>query len=95
MAGMDGMEEDAPQGFTESVAEVRKYGVEPDFANYLYDLNSCSFCGQPLLIEQSRERERALKLMRESCPYCMQLLSKRTRARVFRWHFLPNWRPKS
>lgn len=87
------MEDDAPQGLTEDAAAIRRFGVEPDFAQYLYDLNACNFCGQPILIVTSRERERALKVMKESCPYCLQLLSKRTRARVFRWHFLPGWRP--
>lgn len=86
------MEEESRQ-LTEDAEEIRKYGVEPDFEHYIYDLNSCNFCGQPVLIVTSRERERALKLMREACPYCMQLLSKRTRAKVFQWHFLPDWKP--
>lgn len=74
--------------------EIRKFGVEPDFEKFTYDSNTCDFCGQPVLIVQSRERtEAGHRSERTSCEWCMQRLSKRTRAKEFRWVFLKGWAP--
>jgi DNA-directed RNA polymerase subunit RPC12/RpoP len=75
-------------------AEIRKYGVEPDPEHYIYDANSCSWCGQPVLIVQSRERASGYRSEKISCEYCMSKLAKRTKAKEFRWVFLPGWRPE-
>lgn len=77
-----------------NVEEIRKFGVEPDFENYEYDPNSCDFCGQPVLIVKSRETVRAARTEKTACINCMQKLSKRTRAREFKWVFLEGWRPE-
>lgn len=75
--------------------EIRKYGVEPDFEAYLYDPNSCAWCGQPVLIIQSKERSvGGFRSERTACEHCMSRLSKRTKAKEFRWLFLPGWRPE-
>lgn len=76
------------------IDEIRKYGVEPDFERYVYDSNSCSYCGQPVLIIQTRERSLGYRSDRTSCEYCMQRLSKRTKAKQFKWVFLEGWRPQ-
>lgn len=73
--------------------EIRKFGVEPDFENWEYDLNSCDFCGHPVLIVRSRETERGARTEMTACESCMQRMSKRTRAKVFKWVFLKDWRP--
>lgn len=74
--------------------EIRKFGVEPDFERYVYDPNSCSWCGQPVLIIQSRERSEAgHRTEATACESCMSKLSKRTKAKEFRWVFLKDWRP--
>ena len=72
---------------------VRRFGVEPDFEQYLYDPNSCSWCGQPVLIMQSKERASGYRSEMISCEYCMAKLTKRTRAKQFRWVFLQGWKP--
>ncbi len=72
---------------------VRRYGVEPDFENYIYDDNSCAFCGQPVLIVQSKERAAGYRSEKVACEYCMAKLAKRTKAKTFRWVFLQGWRP--
>lgn len=73
--------------------EIRKFGVEPDPERYVYDANSCSWCGQPVLIIQSKERLQGYRSEMVACANCMSKLSKRTRAKEFRWVFLPDWRP--
>ncbi len=75
--------------------EIRKFGVEPDFENYTYDPNSCSWCGQPVLIVQSKERNRGYRTEQTACENCMSKLTKRTRAKEFRWVFLQGWKPDS
>jgi hypothetical protein len=75
------------------VEEVRKFGVEPDTEHYVYDSNSCSWCGQPVLIIQSRERAAGYRSEQTSCENCMSKMSKRTRAKEFKWVFLKGWRP--
>ncbi|HYG57899.1 MAG TPA: hypothetical protein VD902_07515 [Symbiobacteriaceae bacterium] len=77
------------------IEAIRRFGVEPDFETYTYDPNACSFCGQPVLVIQTKEREKAYRSARESCAYCMQRLSKRTRAKGIRWVFLQGWKPES
>ncbi|MFZ5815478.1 MAG: hypothetical protein ACOY93_09290 [Bacillota bacterium] len=72
-------------------AEIRKFGVEPDFERYIYDPNSCSWCGQPVLIIQSKERLQGYRSEITACENCMSKLSKRTRAKEFRWVFLQGW----
>lgn len=80
-------------GVIDDPAEARKYGIEPDFEKYQYDDNSCSWCGQPVLVVQSQERGRGYRTEQIACEYCMSKLSKRTRAPEFRWVFLPGWKP--
>lgn len=72
---------------------VRRYGLEPDFENYIYDDNSCAYCGQPVLIVQSRERALGYRSEKTACEYCMSKLAKRTKAKTFKWVFLQGWRP--
>jgi len=74
-------------------AEIRKFGVEPDTERYTYDPNACSWCGQPVLIVQSKERAVGYRSEQTACEYCMSKLSKRTRAKEFTWVFLQGWRP--
>lgn len=74
--------------------EIRKFGVEPDLERYVYDPNSCSWCGQPVLIIQSKERLTGYRSEIVACENCMSKLSKRTRAKEFKWVFLPGWRPE-
>jgi len=74
-------------------AEVRKFGVEPDFERYEYDPNTCSWCGQPVLIVQSKERAPGYRSEQTACENCMSKLSKRTKAAEFKWVFLQGWRP--
>jgi DNA-directed RNA polymerase subunit RPC12/RpoP len=74
-------------------AEIRKFGLEPDFEKYVYDPNSCSWCGQPVLIVQSKERMPGYRTEMIACENCMSKLSKRTRAKEFKWVFLQGWRP--
>jgi hypothetical protein len=76
-------------------AEIRKFGVEPDFETYTYDPNTCSWCGQPVLIIQSKERAAGYRSEMTSCENCMSKLQKRTKAKVFRWVFLQGWRPEA
>lgn len=76
------------------VAEIRKFGVEPDFERYTYDPNACSWCGQPVLIIESKERMPGYRTEATACENCMAKLSKRTRAKEFRWVFLKGWRPE-
>jgi DNA-directed RNA polymerase subunit RPC12/RpoP len=66
---------------------IRAFGVEPDFDRYVYDPNSCSWCGQPVLIIQSKERAAGYRTEMVACEHCMSKLSKRTRAKEFRWVF--------
>lgn len=75
--------------------EVRKFGVEPDMENYRYDLNSCSWCGQPVLIVESKERAAGYRSEKMSCEYCMSKMAKRTKAKEFRWVFLKGWKPEA
>jgi hypothetical protein len=76
-------------------AEIRPYGVEPNFERYTYDPNSCSWCNQPVLIMQSKERSvGGFRSERTACEHCMSRMSKRTKAAEFRWVFLPGWRPE-
>lgn len=74
---------------------IRTFGVEPDLERYEYDPNTCSYCGQPVLIIQSKERAAGYRSERTSCEWCMQRLSKRTKARELRWVFLQGWKPES
>lgn len=74
--------------------EIRKFGVEPDFERYIYDPNSCGYCGQPVLIIQSKERAAGYRSVREVCEYCMQTLAKRSKAKEFKWVFLKGWKPE-
>lgn len=69
-------------------AEIRKFGVEPDFERNEYDSNSCSWCGQPVLIVQSKERAAGYRTEQIACENCMSKLAKRTKAKEFRWVFL-------
>lgn len=75
-------------------AEIRKFGVEPDYETNMYDPNACSWCGQPVLIVQSKERASGYRSEMTSCEWCMSKLSKRTRAKQFKWVFLQGWRPQ-
>lgn len=72
---------------------IRKFGVEPDLENWIYDPNSCGTCGQPVLIVQSKERMRGARSEASPCEFCMTKLTKRTRAKVFKWIYLPEWVP--
>lgn len=72
---------------------IRNFGVEPDPERYTYDANACSWCQQPLLIVQSREVNSGYRSEAIACENCLAKLSKRTRAREFRWVFLKGWRP--
>ncbi|HLN60565.1 MAG TPA: hypothetical protein VK464_03365 [Symbiobacteriaceae bacterium] len=74
--------------------EVRKFGLEPDPENYRYDPNSCSWCGQPVLIVESKERAPGYRSEKTSCEYCMSKMAKRTKAKEFRWVFLNGWKPE-
>lgn len=74
--------------------EIRKFGVEPDLERYSYDPNSCSWCGQPVLIVQSKERLQGYRSEQVACENCMSKLSKRTRAKEFKWVFMPGWKPE-
>lgn len=74
-------------------ADIRKFGVEPDFEHYTYEENACSWCGQPVLIIQSKERMPGYRTAATACENCMSKMTKRTRAKEFRWVFLPGWRP--
>lgn len=74
--------------------QIRLYGVEPDFTLYKYDLNSCGYCGQPVLIVTSKELQRGGRTEMTPCSNCMGRLSKRTRAKIFQWHFLTGWQPE-
>jgi DNA-directed RNA polymerase subunit RPC12/RpoP len=78
----------------EKEQQIRRFGVEPDREQYLYDLNNCSWCGQPVLISWSKERTTGYRTEQTACAYCMSKLSKRTRAKEFRWVFLAGWRPE-
>jgi DNA-directed RNA polymerase subunit RPC12/RpoP len=78
---------------SDQVAEIRKFGVEPDPEHYVYDPNSCSWCGQPVLIVQSRERAAGYRTEQIACEYCMSKMQKRTRAKEFKWVFLQGWKP--
>lgn len=73
--------------------EITKFGVEPDFEHYDYDSNGCGTCGQPILIVTSKERAEGYRTEQTACEYCMTKLSKRTRAKSFKWVFLQGWRP--
>jgi hypothetical protein len=73
--------------------EIRKFGVEPDFETYEYDPNSCSWCGQPVLIVMSKERNKGYRTEMTACENCMSKLSKRTNRKEFQWVFLKGWRP--
>lgn len=75
-------------------AEVRRFGEEPDFERFTYDPNNCSTCGQPVLIVQSKERAMGARSERVACEYCYSRLSKRTRAKTFKWIFLQGWEPE-
>lgn len=79
---------------TTDPAEIRNYGLEPDFERYEYDPNTCSWCGQPVLIVQSKERAKGYRTEQAACENCMSRLSKRTRAQEFRYVFLPGWKPE-
>lgn len=70
---------------------IRRYGIEPDLTRYHYDENRCTVCGQPVLVVTSHELGRGGRTEMTACVNCMSRLSKRTRAREFRWHFLPGW----
>lgn len=84
------MEQPSPQPDLEA---IRRFGVEPDLDRYDYDVNACAACGQPVLIVTSKETGRNLRTEITACPYCMQRLSRRTRAKEFRWIFLEGWSP--
>jgi len=77
------------------IEAIRRFGVEPNFETHVYDPNNCEFCGQPVLIIQSRERANAYRSERIACEYCMNRLSKRTKAKEFRWVFLQGWKPEA
>lgn len=75
--------------------EIRKFGVEPDTEHYRYDPNACAWCGQPVLVVESKERIAGYRSEKISCEYCMSKMAKRTRAKEFRWVFLPGWKPEA
>lgn len=77
-----------------SAEEIQKFGIEPDFETWEYDLNSCSNCGQPTLIRWTKERWRGARNSIASCEYCMNKLSKRTRAARHEFIFLKGWKPE-
>lgn len=74
--------------------EIRKFGVEPDFEKWDYDLNYCANCGQPVLIRASKDRWPGARNSISSCEYCMSKLSKRTRAARHEFIYLQGWRPE-
>jgi DNA-directed RNA polymerase subunit RPC12/RpoP len=76
-----------------NVAEIQAFGVEPDFTRNMYDPNTCSWCGQPVLIIASKERVKGYRTDQTSCEYCMSKLTKRTRSKEFEWVFLKGWKP--
>lgn len=72
---------------------IRRFGVEPDLERYEYDENSCSWCGQPVLIVMSKERNRGYRSEMIACEHCMSKLSKRTNRTEWQWIFLKGWQP--
>lgn len=83
-----------PDNWTQDVDAIRKFGVEPDFEKYRYDVNACEYCGQPVLIRETLERNPGARTSTSPCDYCYSKLAKRTRARNHEYIFLKGWRPE-
>lgn len=73
---------------------IRQFGVEPNFEHYTYTVTSCSWCGHPVLLIQSKEQASGYRSEFAGCPTCMTKLSRRTKAREFQWVFLEGWKPE-
>jgi hypothetical protein len=73
--------------------EIRRFGIEPDYETWEYDVNACANCGQPVLIRWTREKWPGARNSIAACEYCYNKLSKRTRAAQHEYIFLKGWRP--